>query len=474
MNPTEARTRRWTLVLTCVAGFMTALDMLVVATALPAVARQLHADAASLGWTVNAYQIALAAGIVTASTLGDRLGRRRTFAAGVALFTAASAACALAPSVGFLVGARTIQGIGAAIVSPLSLTLLASAFPRRRGAVVGVWGGVAGLAIAAGPLVGGTLTQALGWQLIFWVNVPIGAAVTLLAVLRLGESRGPDARLDLPGLALVTAGATALIWGLVRAGQVGWASRPALAALAGGGLLLAAFLAWEVRAPQAMLPLHLFRSRTFGAANAAAFLMAAALIPAGLLLSQYLQFVLGSTPLQAGLRFLPMTAAPLLVAPVAGSLSDRLGQRPVMLAGLVLMGLGLAWLTLVATTGASYGQLVAPLVLAGVGVSMPFATTAAAALSAVGPADVGRASGAVNTLRTFGGAFGVAVATAVFAAHGHLGAAASFDAGFRPAMAVTAGTALLGAAAALGVGRRLAPARAQAEPARAPAAVAAD
>ncbi len=455
MSPTETRRTRWTLVLTCMAGFMTALDMLVVATALPAVARQLHAGAAGLGWTVNAYQIALGAGIVTAAALGDRLGRRRTFAFGVALFTAASAACALAPSVGFLVGARAVQGMAAAIVSPLSLTLLASAFPaRRRGAVVGVWGGVAGLAIAAGPLVGGMLTQALGWQLIFWVNVPIGAAVGLLALARLSESRGPDVRLDLPGLALITAGATALIWALVRAGQVGWASPLVLGVLVGGSLLLAAFLGWEARSPQPMLPLHLFRSRTFAAANAAAFLMAAALIPAGLLVSQYLQFVLGSTPLQAGLRFLPMTAAPLLVAPVAGSLSDRLGQRPVMLAGLAMMGLGLAWLTWVATAGAGYEQLVAPLALAGVGVSMPFATTATAALSSVKSADMGRASGAVNTLRTFGGAFGVAVATAVFAAHGHLGAVASFDAGFRPAMAVTAGTALLGAVAALGVRRQ--------------------
>ncbi|HYW26834.1 MAG TPA: DHA2 family efflux MFS transporter permease subunit [Terriglobales bacterium] len=446
----------WALALTSVAFFMVVLDSLVVITALPAIHRELRAGLSTLEWTVNAYNLTAAAGIVTAAALGDRLGRRRVFAAGLLLFAAASAACALAPSVGFLVAARAVQGVGAALVIPLSLTILTTAFPaERRGAIVGIWGGLGGLAVAGGPLVGGAVTQGLDWHWIFWINVPIGLAAAALAVWRLPESRGPATRLDLPAVALVTGGAVGVVWGLVRGNDAGWTSFETVATLGLGILLLAAFVAWELRAPEPMLPMQLFRSRPFAAASATAFLMSASIFSAAFLASQYFQLVLGYSPFGTGLRFLPWTATPVVVAPLAGMLSDRVGRRPLMVLGLLLQAGGLAWIALIATAGTGYGQLVLPLVVAGVGISMALAATPAAAMSAVAPRDMGRASGATNTLQRFGGVFGIAVASAVFAASGHLGTAAGFTAGFRPALAVVAGLSALGAACALAAaGRR--------------------
>jgi EmrB/QacA subfamily drug resistance transporter len=446
--------RLWAMALTSVAFFMVALDALVVITALPSMHHDLGAGMSILEWTVNAYSLAFAAGIITAAALGDRLGRRRIFAAGLALFTAASAACALAPTAELLIAARTIQGIGAAMVMPLSLTILTAAFPaERRGTVVGIWGGLGGLAVASGPLVGGAVTQGLDWHWIFWVNVPIGVVATALSRVRLPESRGPATRLDLPAVGLVSGGSIGIVWGLVRGNEVGWASAEIVAALSLGILLMVGFVAWERRAPEPMLPVRLFRSPAFSAAIATGFLMIAALLGAAFLASQYFQFVLGFSPLSTGLRFLPWTATPILVAPAAGVLGDRIGQRPVMVVGMLLQGVGLAWFALVATTGAGYPQLVLPLLVAGVGISMAMATTPTAALNAVAPPDMGKASGANSTLQRFGGVFGIAVATTIFAANGHLGTPASFDAGFRPAMAVAAGLSVLGAMSALAAGR---------------------
>ncbi len=445
----------WTLALTSVAFFMVALDTLVVITALPAMQHDLHAGLSTLEWTVNAYGLAFAAGIITAAALGDRLGRRRVYVLGLALFTAASAACALAPTAETLIAARAVQGIGGAMVMPLSLTILTAAFPpERRGAIVGVWGGIAGLAIASGPLVGGAVTQGLDWHWVFWVNAPIGLVATLLSRLRLAESRGPATRLDLPAVGLATGGAVGVVWGLVRANEVGWASVQTVATLGLGVLLVAAFVAWERRAPEPMMPLRLFGSLSFSAASVTAALMSAALTAAAFLVSQYFQGALGMSPLNAGLRLLPWTATPLVVAPLAGTLSDRIGQRPLMVLGMLLQGAGFVGIAVVATTGVAYAVLVLPLVIAGVGVSMVFATAPTAALNAVAPPDMGKAAGANSTLQRFGGAFGVAVTTAVFAAYGHLGSPASFDAGFRPALVVAAGLSLLGAVTALAVTSR--------------------
>jgi EmrB/QacA subfamily drug resistance transporter len=451
MSATHPR-RGWTLALTSTAFFMTALDVLVVTVALPSIQRDLQTGVSTLEWTVNAYNLTLAAGIITAAALGDRLGRRRIFVSGIALFTIASACCALAPSAGLLLAARAIQGIGAAAIVPVGLTILTSAFPpERRGAIVGAWGGIAGLAVASGPLIGGAVTQGIDWHWIFWINVPIGIAATLLSSLLLNESRGPARRLDLPGVAMVTAGVFALVWGLMRGNTVGWGSAEVLVTLALGVLLIAAFAGWQRRAPEPMLPPHLFRDRTFVAANATGFLMISALYGAVFLVSQYFQFVLGTSPLGTGLRLLPWTTTPMIVAPAAGVLSDRIGPRPVMLAGMLLQGVGLGWFALTASTGTTFGTLIAPEIIAGVGVSMAIPASTSASLGAVAPSEMGKASGVNRTLQQFGGVFGIAIATVVFAANGHLGTATSVNAGFGSALATCAAFSLLGAGVALGV-----------------------
>ena len=445
----------WTLALTSAAFFMTALDVLVVVTALPAIDREIGGSLSTLEWVVNAYLLALAACIITAAALGDRLGRRRVYTAGLSLFTAGSAACALAPSAEILVAARTIQGIGAAIVTPLSLTILTAAFPaERRGAVIGIWGGIAGLAVAAGPVIGGAVTEGLSWHWIFWVNVPIGLVAAVLSATRLAESHGPATRLDLPGVGLVSAGSIGIVWGLVRANDAGWGSPEVVAALGLGLVLMAGFLVWERRVSDPMLPLRLFRIPAFVAGSATAFLMTGALFSAVFLTSQYFQFALGFSPLGTGVRVLPWTATALVVAPLAGALSDRIGTRPLMVAGMLLQAAGLGWFALMASSGVAYAQLVLPLVIAGVGVSMVLPTTPTAVLSAVAPPDMGKASGVNNTLQRFGGAFGVAVVSAVFAANGHLGTAVGVAAGFPPALAVSAVLSVIGAVSALAVASR--------------------
>jgi EmrB/QacA subfamily drug resistance transporter len=451
----KAEPAGWTLALTSVAFFMVALDALVVTTALPVIGRDLHAGMPTLQWTVNTYGLAYAAGIITAAALGDRYGRRRVFLFGLAVFTLASAYCALAPSVGVLLAARTVQGTGAAAVMPLSLTILTGAFPaQRRGAIIGIWGGLGGLAVAGGPLIGGAVTQGLDWHWIFWLNVPIGAAALALSRARLPESHGSPARLDLPALVLLTGGASALVWGLVRASADGWGAAGTIGGLAAGALLMAGFVAWENRAPAPMLPLRLFGSRDFAAANATALLMMGSLSAAVFLIAQYCQLVLGYSPLATGLRILPWTATPLLIAPVAGRISDRIGRRPILAAGMGLQAAGLGWFAVVAGTTPRYQAMVAPLLVAGVGISMALPTVATAAMSAVRPDQLGKASGANSTVQRLGGVFGVAVATTVFTAGGRLGTAAQFTAGFRPALAVAAGMSLLGMLTALALRRR--------------------
>jgi len=445
--------RAWTVGLTSLAFFMVALDLLVVITALPSMHRDFGGSLGLLAWTVNAYALAAAAGIITAAALGDRFGRRRMFVIGLSLFTAASAACALAPTVGFLIAARALQGLGAAIVMPLSLTILTAGFPaERRGFVVGVWGGIAGLAVASGPLIGGAVIQGLDWHWIFWINVPIGLAAIALSALRLSESRGPSTRIDPAAVTLVVGGSLGVVWALVRSSEAGWGSPEIFGSLAIGVVFLIAFVLWERMAAEPMLPVRLFRSLGFSAANLTSFLMQAALTAAVFLTAQYFQIVPGYSPLSTGLHILPWTAAPIVVAPIAGRLSDRIGRRPVMILGMVLQGLGLGSLALLATQHVSYFSLVLPLLAAGIGISMVLPTSATAALSSVAPRDMGKAAGVNNTLQRFGGAFGVAIVTAVFTAHGNLATAAGFDAGFRPALAVAATLSLLGAITALAAG----------------------
>jgi EmrB/QacA subfamily drug resistance transporter len=446
------------LALTSVSFFMVALDGLVVVTALPAIHRSLGGSIATLEWSVNSYGLTFAAGIITAAALGDRLGRRGVYVAGLLLFAVASATCALAPGAGLLIAARAVQGLGAAAVTPLSLTILTGAFPpARRGAIVGIWGGIGGLAVAGGPLVGGAVVQGLNWHWIFWINVPIGLVAAALSAVYLPGSRGPASRLDLPAVPLVAGGAVAVAWALVQAGSSGWGDARVIAAFCAGAVLLAGFVLRERRAAEPMLPLRLFRSRAFAAANVSAFLMSGAIFSAAFLTAQYFQLGMGYSPLATGLRLLPWTATPVLVAPAAGALADRIGPRPLLVTGLAMQAAGLAWVAGVATAGGSYTRFVLPLIIAGVGISMTVPTATAASLGAVPPADIGRASGVTNTLQRFGAAFGIAAATAVFAANGHLGSPASMVAGYRPALAVSAGLSLAGALTAIAVGRRRAP-----------------
>jgi EmrB/QacA subfamily drug resistance transporter len=288
----------WVVALTGIGSLMAALDTLVVSTALSTIRVDLGASVEALEWTVNAYNLSFAVLLITGAALGDRYGRRRFYAAGLALFTVASALCALAPGAGWLIAARAVQGAGAALLMPLGLALLSAAFPpERRGAAIGIFSAITGVAVALGPLVGGAVVEGLDWEWIFWLNVPIGAVAIPLVLTRMHESRGPDAGLDLPGLALVTAGVLGIVWGLVRGNPAGWASAEVLASLAAGAALVAAFVAWERRAADPMLPPALFRSRAFAASNVAMFFTFGSLFTAVFFYAQMLQTGLGYGPL---------------------------------------------------------------------------------------------------------------------------------------------------------------------------------
>ena len=444
---TARRTTTWVVVLTGIGSLMAALDTLVVAAALSTIHLDLGASVEQLEWTVNAYNLAFAVLLMPAAALGDRFGRRRLFAGGLALFALASAACALAPEVGWLIAARAVQGAGAALVMPLGLALLSAAFPpERRGAAIGIFSAITGLSVASGPLIGGAVVEGLAWQWVFWLNVPIGLIAAPLVLRKLRESYGSDTALDLPGLALVTGGALGVVWGLVRSAQAGWASAEVVATLAIGVLLLAGFVAWEARAPQPMLPLRLFRSRGFSAGNGVTFLLLAGLFISVFFYAQLLQTALGDGPLETGLRLVPWTITFLTVAPIAGTLSDRFGQRPFVVGGMALQASGMLWLALVADPGMSYGSMIGPLVVAGVGVSMAIPAAQNAVVGGVAMADVGKAAGSASMMRELGGVFGIAVAVAVFAGAGGSATPAQFVDGFAPAITVGAGLALLGAA----------------------------
>jgi EmrB/QacA subfamily drug resistance transporter len=447
--------RRWVVALTGVGSLMAALDTLVVSTALSTIRLKLHASVEQLEWTVNAYNLSFAVLLITAAALGDRFGRRRLYASGVALFAAASAACALAPSVAWLIAARTVQGAGAALIVPLGLALLSEAFPpERRGTAIGIFSAITGLAVASGPLVGGAIVQGISWEWIFWVNVPIGLVAAPLVLARMRESRGARASLDITGLTLVTLGALGIVWGLVRGNQAGWGSFEVLATLVAGVLSMFGFIRWEMRAREPMLPMRFFRSRAFSAGNAAIFFTFAALFATVFFYAQLLQTALGYGPLGAGLRLLPYTATFMTVAPVAGALADRIGERPLLVGGLTLQATGLAWLALIAKPDMAYSQVLAPFIIAGVGVSMAIPAAQNSVVGSVASEALGKAAGVNSMMRELGGVFGIALAVAVFAATGGYASAQAFTDGFGPAIGVSAGLAFLGAIAAVALPSR--------------------
>jgi EmrB/QacA subfamily drug resistance transporter len=455
----------WVLALTGLGSLIVALDNLVVSTALSTIRLDLGASVEQLYWTVNAYSLSFAVLLLTAAAVGDRFGRRRMYAVGLGLFAGASAACALAPDAGWLIAARALQGVGAALVLPLSLALLSAAFPaEKRGAAIGILGAITGIAVALGPLVGGVVVEGISWEWIFWLNVPIGLLTIPFVLTRIEESFGPDTGLDFRGLALVTVGAFGIVWGLVRANQVGWGSLEVLASFVVGALLVAGFVAEELRAREPMLPMSFFRSRAFSAGNAAMFFTFASLFAAVYFFAQFLQTGLGYGPLEAGLRLLPWTATFITVAPIAGALVDRIGERPFMVAGLTLNAIGMSWIALIAEPGLGYSELIAPFVVSGVGVSLAIPSAQNSVVGSVAAEAIGKAAGTNSMMRELGGVMGIAVLVAVFAGAGGYASAQDFSDGFAPAVAVGAGLSLLGAICATAL-----PSKAAAETDLAPA-----
>ncbi len=448
---TKNKTRAgWTLAITGVALFMTALDNLVVGVALPSIRADLGGSLEALEWTVNAYTLAFAVLLLTGAALGDRFGRKRMFLIGVSIFTGASALAALAPSIDTLVAARALQGIGAAIVTPLTLTMVSEAFPpERRGAALGIWGGISGLGVALGPFVGGAIVEGIAWQWIFWLNVPIGLALLPLAGRMLTESRGPDKALDLGGLALAGIGLFGITFGIIRGEALGWTSATVLTSLGLGVALIGAFLRYESRQKAPMLPMRFFRSRAFSSTQALSFAMFFGTFGSIFLLSQFFQTAQGFGPFEAGARTLPWTAMPMFIAPIAGLLSDRIGTRPLMVAGMTLQAVGLGWLALIIDPANSFTQLIAPFMMAGAGMALVFPTAAATVLSAVQPIEAGKASGANNAIREIGGVMGVAVLASVFAANGGYGSPESFTDGVDAALPVAVVVLSIGAVLAL-------------------------
>jgi EmrB/QacA subfamily drug resistance transporter len=445
-SSTQSRSRAWTLAIVSIGLFMVVLDNLVVNVALPSIHRELDASIQALEWTVNAYVLAYAVLLLTGAALGDRFGRKRWFIAGIGLFTVSSAAAALSPTIGLLIAARAAQGVGAAIATPLTLTLLAEAFPaQQRGLALGVWSGISGVAVALGPLVGGAVVQLSSWQWIFWINVPIGAVLVPLAAAKLTESHGPARKIDLRGLSLASSGLFGIIYGLVRSQSQGWGATEVVVALTVGVVLVLAFIVNELREPEPMLPMRFFANRGFAVTNAVSLAMYFGMFGSIFFLSQFLQNVLHNSPLQAGVKLLVWTGATMIVSPLAGFFSERYGSRPFMVGGLALQAIALGWLASLASTTQSYSSMIAPFILAGAGMALVFAPAANAVLSSVRTHETGQASGATNAIRELGGVLGIAVLATVFTSHGSYTSPQAYVDGLVPAIWVGVGVLALGA-----------------------------
>ena len=429
---------------------MAALDTMVVVTALGAIRLDLDISIEVLQWTVNAFTLSFAVLLLTGAALGDRFGRRRMFAAGLALFTAASIACALARSAGWLIAARALQGAGAALITPLAMALLSAAFPKEeRGKALGLYSGIIGLALIFGPVLGGVVVTGLAWQWIFWINVPIGLILMALVLRRIPESFGPPQHLDVGGLLLVTGSAFAVAWSLMHGNEAGWASAELMASLLAGIVLAAAFVAWENRALQPMVPMRLFHLRAFAAGIQVSFLLYASMYSVLFLLPQFFLIAQGHDALGTGLRLLPWTATLFVFAPIGGRLINRAGERLLVVGGLLMQALGFAWISLIAEPALLFATLLAPLVLAGAGVSIAMPAAQNAVLSSVSTLELGKASGIFNMARFLGGTFGVALVVAAFAATGSVASERAFSGGFTTAIGVAAVLSLAAAIAAL-------------------------
>ena len=442
--------------------FLVALNNLVVTNALPQIQQEFSASQQDLQWVINSYVLAFAGLLLTGAGLGDRYGRKKVFLGGLALFTGGSVLCALAGSFESLLAGRVIQGVGAAAVLPLSLTLLSAAVPEKmRSAAIGIWSGINGLGVAIGPLLGGAVTDGLAWEWIFWINIPVAVIATPLVLWALDESVGPDRDLDLVGMVAVSAAVTALVWGIVRGGTESWTDVWVLTSFVVAAVLLVLFVAWERRVPNPLLPLRFYKISSFVLSNIVSLSMYFGVFGSIFFLAQYLQGPLGFSASEAGLRTLPWTAMPMLVAPIAGALTDRIGGGRFMAAGLGFQGIALAWIAVVARADTPYAELVLPMVLGGVGMGLVFAPTTAVVLASVRDHEHGKASGANNTVREIGGALGIAILTTVFqryadriAVHSAQDAADAFVTGMRAAIWVGVGVVVAGALCGAAIRKR--------------------
>jgi EmrB/QacA subfamily drug resistance transporter len=442
--------KNWVLGVTSLASFMMALDAPIITTAFATIRADFGSPVETLQWTVNAFNLTFAVLLLTGAALGDRFGRRRMFAAGIGLFVLASAACALSGTAGWLIAARAAQGAGAALVMPLAMAILSGAFGREeRARALGIFSGITGFALIIGPAIGGFITESLGWRWIFWINLPIGVIAIAMVMTRLRETFGPAAALDIGGLLLVAIAALALVWSLLRGNTAGWTSTEVTGTLITGLLFAIAFVVWELRASAPMVPMRLFASRSFAFGVSASFLFYAAMYGVLFLLPQFLQITLGFSPFGAGLRLLPWTATLFVTAPIAGAVVNRFGERPLVVAGLLMQAIGLGWIALIVTPGLAYSALVAPMILAGVGVSMAMPAAQNAILSSVAVTEMGKASGVFNMGRFLGGMFGIAALVATFSASGAVNSPAGFSSGFAAAMMLAAALSLAGALAGL-------------------------
>ncbi|MEO8024564.1 MFS transporter [Polaromonas sp.] len=451
-------TQRWVLGLAAAGSFMAVLDAMVVTTALDTLRHDLAASMEALEWTVNAYSLSFATLLMTGAALGDRFGRRRMYVMGLLLFALASMACAVAPDTGWLIAGRAAQGMGAALLMPISMALLGAAFPPpQRARALGLFSGITGLAVLAGPLMGGAIVHGLAWQWIFWINLPVALGVMWLTLAKVPEGKAASAPLDIRGALLMTASLLGLVWGLVRGNRNGWGSAEVMLSLGGGSVLAALFVASQrLRAWDAMVPPRLFRSPVLAVGLAVSFLLTASLLGTLFFMAQFFQVVWQLSPLVAGASMLPWTATLFLVAPVAGAMVKRVGEKALVVVGLGLQATGMVCLAVLASPvggDAGYWMWVLPLAVAGGGISMAMPAVQSAVLGAVEPPDMGKAAGLFNTLRQLGGVFGVALVVAVFTRVGGYASPQQFGAGFTAVLMVTAALSLAGAA----VGSRLKP-----------------
>lgn len=406
--------RWWTLGAMCFGLFLIMLDNTVVNVALPEIQRELNATPAMLEWTINAYVLSFAVLILLGGKLGDRFGRKRMFLMGLAIFIVMSAACAMAPSAEILVAFRAGQGVGGALMNPLTLSILVAAFPRRElGTAIGIWAGISALALAIGPLLGGVLAEHVGWASIFWINVPIGAVGIVVTLVAVTESRDPGAlRLDWPGVALITAGLFCVVWALIETTSHAWTSPYTIAFLATGLVLIAAFIAWEAKTESPMLPLGFFRSRIFSSATVLVGFVGLGLFGVIFFITLYMQNVKGWSPTEAGLRSLPLTTMVMLIGPFGGKLQERFSPRALMTVGMLFTTAGLLGLSRLEYTS-GYNAIWPFYVLMGVGLAVTMPTTSSIAMAAVDPDKSGIASGVINAARQVGAALGLAILGAV-------------------------------------------------------------